>query len=89
MKTFDTKNELQDLIGELSLLCFIKLTNNFTNFFTSPETRKWRLEVEPTNHRGKFFRIEGPILKDLILQALLEINDEFYTEDLIVNQIDS
>jgi hypothetical protein len=58
-------------INELSLKAHIRIRNQFTGFFNTPELTTWHLRVEHSNHRGDIFNFEGKDL-DVLLNAAMD-----------------
>jgi hypothetical protein len=64
---------MNELLRQLSSRAHIKIRNQFTGFFNTPEATKWLLKVEHCTHRGHFFEGENNDLDCLIQEALLEM----------------
>jgi hypothetical protein len=64
---------VDEKLDELSLKAFIEISNTFTHWWATPESRLWKIEVDHCTYRQFEFEIKGNSLSDIISQALEQI----------------
>ena len=64
---------MEDDLEKLSLLAFIEISNTFTIWWATPETRKWIVKANHCTWREFEIELTGCSLVDLIKEALQKI----------------
>lgn len=75
---------MNELLSELSLISFVKISNTFTLWWPTPETRKWTLEAEHCTHRGVIVKLEGYDLDELLREAIDTLEEYHQAQGILI-----
>lgn len=64
---------MENDLEKLSLTAFVEISNTFTIWWATPETRQWIIKVNHCTYRDFEFELKGQSLADLVRESLQRI----------------